>query len=648
MKQVLQNLASGETTVQTVPEPLGGPTEVVIRTRATLISTGTEKMLVDFGKANFISKARQQPDKVRQVLDKIKTDGLAPTIETVRNKLNQPLATGYCNVGVVEKIGSKISSDFEIGNRVVSNGKHAGVVAVPQNLCAKIPENVSDEEAAFTVVGAIGLQGVRLIEPTLGECVVVVGLGLIGLLTVQLLRAHGCRVLGVDFDSSKVAMARTFGADTVDLSAGEDPFSAANKFSRNRGVDAVIITASTSSNEPVHQAATMCRKRGRIVLVGVVGLELSRADFFEKELSFQVSCSYGPGRYDSEYEEKGNDYPVGYVRWTEQRNFEAFLDMLAMGSVDVRPLISHRFSIDAATDAYDLISSNEPSLGILLDFGANGVHQNDSERLVKLESETASNPTNRRCEIGFIGAGNYATQVLIPAFAQSGAKLKTVVSASGVSAVHIGKKLGIENASTDADLVYADEEVNSVVITTRHDSHAALTIQAIDSGKNVFVEKPLALDLVQLEEIQTAYAKCAMKPLVMVGFNRRFAPQIIELKRLLEAANQPKSFVITINAGNIPSDHWTQDPEMGGGRIIGEGCHFIDLMRHLAGARITGLQAIRMGKVAGVDTPDDKAGISMAFADGSHGTIHYLANGNKAFPKETNRSVLRRRHHSTG
>ena len=367
MKQILQSLKNGATQVAEVPCPAVKRGHLLVRSTRTLVSVGTERMLVEFGKAGWIEKARQQPDKVRMVLDKIRTDGLAPTLEAVFNKLDQPLPLGYCNVGTVLEAGPGLVG-YAPGDRVVSNGKHAEAVCVPINLTARVPDAVSDEEAAFTVLGAIALQGIRLVQPTLGEAVVVTGLGLIGLVTVQLLRAHGCRVLGLDFDREKLAMARAFGAETVDLSAGEDPVAAAQAFSRGRGVDGVIITAATKSNEPMHQAALMCRKRGRIVLVGVTGLELSRADFFEKELTFQVSCSYGPGRYDSNYEEKGNDYPVGFVRWTEQRNFEAVLDMMADGRLDVKPLISHRFAISDAEKAYELVGGAAPSLGILLEY----------------------------------------------------------------------------------------------------------------------------------------------------------------------------------------------------------------------------------------------------------------------------------------
>jgi len=630
MKQVLQNLRTGASEVADVPCPAVKPGQLRVRTSRTLVSTGTERMLVEFGKAGWIEKARQQPDKVRMVLDKIRTDGLMPTVEAVFNKLDQPLPLGYCNVGRVLDVGAGVSG-FAPGDRVVSNGRHAEVVSVPMNLCAKVPDHVSDDEAVFTVIAAIGLQGIRLVQPTLGEAVVVTGLGLIGLVTVQLLRAHGCRVLGIDFDPEKLALARQFGAETVDLAAGEHPVAAAQTFSRGRGVDAVLITASTKSSEPVHQAARMCRKRGRIVLVGVTGLELSRADFYEKELSFQVSCSYGPGRYDPNYEEKGQDYPVGFVRWTEQRNFEAVLDMMADGRVDVKPLISHRFAIDEAEKAYEVVAGAGPSLGILLQYPT--AEEKPEEELRRATVRLAEPTTAAsKAAIAFVGSGNYATALLIPAFKEAGARLKVVASSGGVSGVHAGRKFGFEETTTDTDSVFGDPQVNAVVITTRHDSHARLVCQALGAGKHVFVEKPLALTLDELAEIERAYAAAVAagdKPVIMVGFNRRFAPQVKKIKSLLEGAKGPKAFVMTVNAGAVPADHWTQDPTVGGGRILGEACHFIDLLRFLAGASITRHSSHRMeGATA------DTATIELGFADGSIGTIHYFANGNKSFPKE--------------
>ena len=638
MKQILQNLGNGETALEDVPTPESKSGTLLIATTQSLVSAGTERMLVDFGKANLLDKARQQPDKVKMVLDKIRTDGLGPTIETVRNKLDQSIPLGYCNVGTVGEVGAGVTG-FKVGDRVASNGQHAEVVRVPGNLCALVPDNVVDEAAAFTVIGAVALQGIRLVQPTLGETVVVTGLGLVGLITVQLLRAQGCRVLGIDLDPSRVALARGFGAECVDLSAEEDPLQVAGAWSRGRGVDAVIITASTRSNEPVSQAAKMCRKRGRIVLVGVTGLELSRADFFEKELSFQVSCSYGPGRYDPEYEDKGHDYPGGFVRWTEQRNMEAVLDMMASGALDVEALISHRFELGDALEAYALLGSGETSMGILLEYP--GVEGGDVGRTVVLESGAADladmnvHPAGTaEAVVGFVGAGNYAGAVLVPAFKAAGAVLRTVASSGGVSGVHVGKKHGFAQTTTDAASVFADAQINTVVVATRHDSHARFVLDGLRAGKHVFMEKPLALTAEELASIDEAWLAQNGECRLMVGYNRRFSPLTLTMKALLDKVAGPKTFILTMNAGAIPADHWTQNRALGGGRIIGEACHYIDLLRFLVGAPIKSFTACSLGAAPGMDITEDKASITLSFEDGSIGTIHYFANGGKAFPKE--------------
>ncbi len=630
MKQILQDLAEGNTTMIEAPVPQVTNGKLLIDTRATLISAGTERMLVDFGKASYLQKARQQPEKVKVVLDKVKTDGLFSTLDAVRSKLAQPLPLGYCNVGIVSATASN-TTEFKINDRVVSNGPHADVVAVSERLCARIPDEVDDESAAFTVLASIGLQGIRLIKPTLGEAVVVTGVGLIGLLTVQLLRAHGCRVLAIDFDETKLALARQFGAETCNPGKEEDPVSIGLAFSRGQGVDAVIITASSKSNDPVTQAAQMSRKRGRIVLVGVVGLSLNRADFYEKELSFQVSCSYGPGRYEPSYEEDGVDYPIGFVRWTEQRNFEAVLDMMASGQLDVRPLITHRFAFEMAEKAYQTLTDERSALGIVLQY------QHDIEtrhiKEVSLKSDTKLNP--EKPVVGFIGAGNYASRVLIPAF--KSAVLHTIVTSGGVNGVIHGKKSGFLKASTDVDKMLLDKEMNTVVIATRHNTHASFVTRALSAGKHVFVEKPLAIDLKELAAVEAAYYSATAadkKRHLMLGYNRRFSPHIQKMKALLAPIREPKSFMMMMNAGHIPSDHWTQDALIGGGRIIGEACHFIDLMRYLAGAEIVSVQARRMGDSLDIEISEDKAVIMLGFSDGSFGTIHYLANGAASFPKE--------------
>lgn len=634
MKQILQSLRSGRSELQDVPCPLGGNLEVLSRTSFSLISAGTERMLVDFGRANWLEKARKQPDKVRMVLEKARTDGLFPTLDAVRSKLDQPLAPGYCNVGVIEEIGRGVAG-FSIGDRIACNGSHAEMVSVPHTLCARIPDAVGEEEATFTVLGAIGLQGIRLAAPTLGECVVVTGLGLIGLLSVQLLRAQGCRVMGVDPSPERREMAQRFGAEVVVDPGSADVVAAGMSFSRGRGVDAVLITAATASSEPVSQAARMSRKRGRLVLVGVTGLELSRADFYEKELTFQVSCSYGPGRYDPGYETGGQDYPVGFVRWTEQRNFEAVLDMMATGSLDVKPLISHRFSLDTAAEAYDLLSSGQPSLGILLEYEQDRTGDELRRSVVELREPEADRSDEKGCRVAFLGAGNYASRVLIPAFQSAGAELQTLVSARGVSSTHHGRKFGFAQASTDWREALHDSSVNTAVITTRHDMHARQVVAALNASKHIFCEKPLCLSLNELEDITTALqSESAESRLMMVGFNRRFSPHVQKMKALLETLDEPMSMVMTVNAGEIPSDHWTQDHEVGGGRILGEACHFVDLLRFLSGGSIVAADGMSLGQHPALSVREDKATILIRFENGSMGTIHYLANGHRSFPKE--------------
>lgn len=632
MKQVLQDMAKGGTTITTAPTPKSSRVHLLVNSSVSLISAGTERMLVGFGKASYIEKARQQPEKVKMVLEKMRTDGLMTTITAVQSKLAQPLPLGYCNVGVIAELGAD-TEGFQVGDRVVTNGPHADVVKVPKNLCARIPDEVDDESASFVVVASIGLQGIRLAQPTLGEAFVVTGAGLIGLLTIQLLRAHGCRVLAIDFDDAKLDLARRFGAATCNPAKGEDPVAVGMAFSRGQGVDGVIITASTKSTDPVTQAARMCRKRGRIVLVGVTGLELNRADFYEKELTFQVSCSYGPGRYDPNYEDKGQDYPLGFIRWTEQRNFEAVLDMLASGQLDVKPLITHRFAFEDAPQAYQTLTEDKAGLGILLQYTSDV-----AERSVRKLALTAARTFDaQRPVMGFIGAGNYASRMLIPAFKAAGAQFHTIATAGGINGVIHGKKAGFAEATTDTGAMLANPAINTVAIVTRHDTHARFVVQALQAGKNVFVEKPLAIDLAGLDEVEAAYAAAHAEssgPQLMVGFNRRFAPQVQKMKALLVTVKEPKTFMMTMNAGAIPADHWTQDNQVGGGRIIGEACHYIDLMRFLAGSEIVSVQCRRMGDHPGIAITEDKATITLGFADGSFGTIHYLANGAASFPKE--------------
>lgn len=641
MKQVLQDLNRGETFIESVPVPQASFGQVLVQTNCTLVSAGTERMLVEFGRSNLLQKARQQPDKVRMVLDKIKTDGVLPTIDAVRSKLNQPLPMGYSNVGVVLEVGPGVS-EFSVGDRVVSNGHHAEFVVVPKHLCAKIPASVNDDAAAFTVLGAIGLQGLRLVQPTLGETIVVTGLGLIGLLTLQLLRANGCKVIGIDIDPHKLSLARKLGAEVINA-AEDDIVAKAMDFTQGRGVDAVVLTLASDSNEPVHQAAQMCRKRGRIVLIGVTGLQLSRADFFEKELTFQVSCSYGPGRYDADYEQKGHDYPMGFVRWTEQRNFEAFLGLLEASSVQTQCLLTHEFEIDAAAHAYDLLLGREPALGILLNYRAKvgGEAGQVASSIVSartIEIANVGQTKQANVKVGIIGTGNYASRILIPAFSRNECQLEMVACRSGVSGVQIAKSLKIPKATTDNRGIFENPEINTVVIATRHDSHAQLVCQALAHDKHVFVEKPLAINRHQLTQVDAAckafIARNGREPIVMVGFNRRFSPHVAKLVPLIRKSRSAKSIVITVNAGSIPLDSWIHDPEVGGGRLIGEGCHFIDLLRFLVGSPIVNIQANAAGQGKQKGILADIVTVTLMFECGSMGTLHYFSNGSSKFPKE--------------
>jgi predicted dehydrogenase/threonine dehydrogenase-like Zn-dependent dehydrogenase len=612
-----------------IPVPKGQNGQLLIRTVASLISSGTERMMVEFSKASYLEKARQQPDKVKQVLQKIKSDGLVETYSKIKTTLDQPLPLGYCNTGVVVDSGVP---EFKNGDRVISNGPHAEYVRVPKQLCAKIPDGVDYAVASFTIPSAVGLQGIRLLQPLIGETVAVFGLGLIGLLSVQILKANGCRVIGIDTNSDRCKLAGEFGAQTVDLSAGQNPIQNAMNLTNGIGVDGVLVTAATESDEVMHQAAEMSRKQGRIVLVGVVGLNLRREDFYKKELTFQVSASYGPGRYDPSYEEEGHDYPLAYVRWTEQRNFEAVLALMGTGVLDPKPLITHSFELKDAAEAYNsLVDPN--SLGIALSYPQDPTDLDlGLMRTVSLPHNTRDNNIcTGNPKVSFLGAGNYANSVLIPAFKTAGADLRIVASSGGFSAVSAGKKFGFSKTTTDEQILFNDADTETVVVATRHDTHAEFVLEALRAGKNVFVEKPLCLNLDELSKIKSVVDEPSrLEPLVlMVGFNRRFAPQIKKIKELLRDITVPKSFIMTVNAGALPPDHWTQDTNVGGGRIAGEACHFIDLLRFLAGTSISEYSCHMMDSESG-----DSATIQLAFRDGSVGSIHYFANGNKAFPKE--------------
>ncbi len=627
MKQILQSFKTGETILEEVPVPNVGRGSVLIQTSNSLVSLGTERMLVEFGKASLLQKAHQQPDKVKQVLDKIKTDGLLPTMEVVFNKLGQPLPLGYCNVGRVIAIGDAVS-EFFIGDRVASNGPHAEVVTVPKNLVVKIPDSVSDEDATFTVIGSIGLQGIRLLKPQLGETIVVVGLGLIGLITCQLLQTNGCNVIGVDLDQTKCDMAGYWGIKSVNPKTN-DPVKSVMDISQGTGADGVLITASTKSNDIISQAAQMSRKRGRIILVGVVGLNINRAEFYKKELSFQVSCSYGPGRYDDSYEQKGIDYPLPFVRWTEKRNFEAILGVIKNGSLNVKELITKRVPLEEYNRIYENVDSGN-SIASLLIYPGLSNHELETKTITLNDSSFNS----QKGVVGIIGAGNFTNMVVLPCL-KGRAHVNTIASSGGVSGTQLAKKYGISQSTTDYKEILKNKDIDTVIITTRHGEHAKLVIESLNAGKNTFVEKPLALNHDQLNQIIEVYnnqQKIANSQVLTVGFNRRFSPHLQKVKESLGQNGEAINIIATMNAGFIPKEHWVHDLESGGGRIIGEVCHLIDVCVFLSGALVQSVCMNNLGETS--DLLTDNASLLLKFKNGSNAVINYFSNGSKKYSKE--------------
>ena len=632
MKQILQNYKTGAVVVTDVPPPVAQPGRVLVRAARSLISAGTERMAVELGKKSLLGKARERPDLVRQVVQKAQREGLQSTWAAVRAKLDAWNALGYSAAGLVADVGEGVT-EFRAGDRVACAGagfaSHAELLSVPKNLCVRVPDEVDFESAAFGTLGAIALQGVRLAEPTLGESIVVIGLGLLGQLTVQLLKANGCRVFGVDLDQTKVGLARTLGADDGAASGG-GVSDAVMRWSRGRGADAVLITAATSSDQPIELAGEISRVKGRVVAVGLVGMNVPRKIYYERELTLKVSMSYGPGRYDPEYEERGHDYPFAYVRWTEGRNIEAFLDMVAAGRVNVAPLVTHRFTIEEGERAYQLISgeSREPYLGVLLSYDTG----RELETLVVNRARHAAGAAAGRARVGFVGAGSYAQKFLLPNFKAEGAELLSIATATGVTAHGVGEKYGFARYVSGAEELIGDDELNLVVVATRHDSHARLARLALERGRHVFVEKPLALNDKELDEVLETAARSQGQ--LMVGFNRRFSPHARQAREFFAGRRVPLSILYRVNAGRIPRGHWIQDPREGGGRIVGEVCHFVDLMQFLTGSLTTRVYAERVASRDHDVIEDDSVFITLRFADGSNGSIAYLAEGDRALPKE--------------
>jgi predicted dehydrogenase/threonine dehydrogenase-like Zn-dependent dehydrogenase len=640
MKQLLQNMKNGKAIVEEVPVPNPRDGFALVKVAASLVSAGTERMVVEFAEKNLVGKARSRPDLVKQVMDKARREGVVPTIQTAFNRLDQPMALGYSSAGTILALGKNMQG-FKVGQRVACAGGgfavHAEYNVVPRNLLTPLPKNVDFESAAFTTLGAIAMHGFRLAEPQIGENVAVIGLGLLGLLAVQIAAAAGCNVLGIDIDPKRIILASSFGLQAVRRAKAVD---ASQAFTANRGFDIVLICADTSSNDPVELAAVIARDRARIVATGAVGLNIPRKIYYEKELSFINSRSYGPGRYDSSYEEEGKDYPLGYVRWTEGRNFESIVELIASGKLKTAPLITHRFPIEQAAQAYEIITgkTKKPFLGVLLTY-----NQEKEIKSEKIEFKAVSAKPSA-VKLGVLGAGLYANATLLPAIKNIGdIELVGIASSVGLHAQHSGKKFGFAYATSSDDEIINDANINTVAILTRHDTHADLVIKALKAGKNVFVEKPLAVDSKQLTAISKALTTTNHQ-LLTVGFNRRFAPLAQQLSNFIsplalfgrgvggEVRTEPMHVHYRVNAGYIPLNHWTQVPNIGGGRIIGEACHFIDFITFLVGAAPVSVIAHALpdnGKYR-----EDNVSMTFTFPDGSIGAVDYLANGDKSFPKE--------------
>lgn len=631
MKQLLQNTRSGKSTVEDVPVPTPREGQALVKTEASLVSAGTERMVVEFAEKSLVGKARSRPDLVKQVIDKGKREGWVNTAQAAFNRLDQPMALGYSSAGTIVALGKNMSG-FKVGQRVACAGggyaTHAEYNVVPHNLLTPLPKNVDFESAAFTTLGAIALHGFRLAEPQIGENVAIIGMGLLGLLAAQIATAAGCNVLGIDVDPARITLASSLGLKAVRRTDAVDSSIA---FTANRGFDVILICADTKSNDPVELAGVIARDRARVVATGAIGLTFPRKVYYEKELSFINSRSYGPGRYDLNYEEHGNDYPLGYVRWTEGRNFEAVVDLMGKEQLQVKPLITHRFDISEATKAYDVITgkTKEKFLGVLLTYPKNSDW--------KVESGAVHFPLSKAAKtgavkLGVLGAGSFANSVLLPAIQKAGdIQLVGIASSGGLHAQHSGKKFGFQYATSSEDEIINDPKVNTVAILTRHDTHAELVVKALKAGKHVFVEKPLAITSSQLSVISKQLLKTD-NCLLTTGFNRRFSPLAQSLSSFFFHRNEPMHIHYRVNAGPIPLNHWTQDPNIGGGRIIGEGCHFVDFITFLVGAAPVSVSAYALpdhGKYR-----EDNVSMTFTFPDGSIGVVDYLANGDKSFPKE--------------
>lgn len=632
MKQVIQNYKTGILDVSDVPAPLLESHTVLVENKCSLVSAGTEKSTVDMAKKSLVGKAKARPDLVKKVVNQVQKDGLVDTAKMVMGRLDTRAALGYTCAGIVSAVGDDVQG-FSIGDRVACAGQnyasHAEVVSIPKNLCIKIPEGVGFEDASYVAVGSIALQGVRQADPKLGESVAVIGLGLLGQMVVQILKANGCYVIASDLDASKVELARELGADKSVLPG--DLEGAVDSATSGYGVDSVIITASTKSSAPVETAGEICRQKGRVVVVGAVGMDIPREPYYMKELEIRLSCSYGPGRYDAEYEEKGQDYPYGYVRWTEQRNMSAFLDLVAQQKVNLKALTTHNFTIEDASSAYDMISNQTESyLGIVLSYSS------ASQARFSNRIDLAASPTpSGVIQFGLIGAGNHIKDMVLPSVRSSGnANVKAVCTGTGLNAKAVAEKEGADYCTTNYEEIVKDPEINAVIVGTRHDTHAEIILAALAQGKHCFVEKPLCLSIDELLLIDEAYAKAAKQGVVLqVGFNRRHSEHAKEIRKFFSTRGNPLTMIYRVNAGSIPADHWIQDVDIGGGRIVGEACHFIDFMQYISGADPLSVFAFDIER-HDTGITSDKAVITIRFTDGSIGTLIYCGDGDKSLAKE--------------
>jgi predicted dehydrogenase/threonine dehydrogenase-like Zn-dependent dehydrogenase len=632
MKAVTQNLKTGKMSVEEIPPPALRPEGVLVRVRRSLISLGTERAVIELASKSMVGKARQRPDLVQKVLNKARQEGLWNTFKVVRNLMDSPIPLGYSCAGDVIAVGEE-ATEFRPGDRVACAGlnfaNHAEIDYVPRNLAVKLPPAMTFDAACFVTVGAIAMQGVRLANLQLGDRVVVMGLGLVGQIAAQLARCAGATVIATDPDVSKVTLATRLGAHhgASDAELGDVVAQVCAGF----GADAVLLCAASKSSDPLQRAAAISRLKGRIVVVGDVGMQIERRAFFEKEIDLVVSRSYGPGRYDPAYEVHGVDYPLPYVRWTEQRNMQSFVDLVARGAIDVASLVTHRFAIGDAESAYAIVTGEiqERVIAMLLEYDG------PSELPTRVALPRPTSPgLERPVRLGVIGAGQFAKAVLLPAFAaHKQARIQAVCTSSGLTARDVGRRYGAAYCTSDAAQVLADPEVDAILVATRHDQHAALTAQALRAGKAAFVEKPLALTMDGLADVQQALASMPGARLV-VGYNRRFAPLAARCKAFFQPRIEPLFITYRINAGAFPADHWVFDPKEGGGRILGEVCHFVDFICYLTDALPARIHAEALPGKGLRALERDSVTITLRMSDGSVGTIHYLANGDASVPKE--------------